>query len=99
MESLSVAKKYIVFFLILFLAVLTAVFIFFVKKNNLEQFNKDMDSQPIKNKVDNDVLSGQKADLNSTPTFYLNGNKLDKLHKNNHLLCNNLTRKQHFLSD
>lgn len=43
---------------------------------DIEKFKKDRDSQETKNKVNSDLLSGQKADVNATPTFYLNGKKL-----------------------
>ena len=46
-------------------------------KLNMEQFKKDIKSQPVINKVNNDLQSGQKAGINSTPTFFLNGKKLE----------------------
>lgn len=46
---------------------------------NLDQFHKDMNSNEVKNKVDTDVLSGEKASLNATPTFYFNGKKLENI--------------------
>lgn len=46
---------------------------------NIEQFKKDRDSQSVKTKVNDDLLSGQKGDVQGTPTFYLNGKKLDDI--------------------
>lgn len=43
---------------------------------NIEQFGKDINSEEIKNKVENDFQSGLRSDINSTPTFFLNGNKI-----------------------
>ena len=43
---------------------------------DLEKFNKDRDSKSVKDKVSADLLSGQQAQVNATPTFYLNGKKL-----------------------
>lgn len=43
---------------------------------DLEQFNKDMEDAQIKGKVEKDLSDGQKLKVNSTPTFYLNGQKL-----------------------
>ncbi len=42
-----------------------------------EQFKKDMESKTIKEKIDTDLSNGQKAGVNSTPFFFLNGQKLD----------------------
>lgn|SRR3989344_443884 len=42
-----------------------------------EQFKKDIASKKIHDKVDTDVSSGQEAGVNSTPSFFLNGEKLD----------------------
>lgn len=43
---------------------------------NTDQFRKDMVSQEIKNKVDNDLKTGESVGIDSTPTFFLNGYKL-----------------------
>lgn len=43
---------------------------------DLEKFRKVRDSKESKDKVSADLLSGQKAEVNATPTFYLNGKKL-----------------------
>ncbi|MDO8497191.1 MAG: thioredoxin domain-containing protein [bacterium] len=45
-------------------------------KLDIEKFKKDMGSKDIKDKVDTDMRSGEKAGLDSTPTFYLNGKKV-----------------------
>lgn len=44
---------------------------------NLNQFEKDMNSSEAKAKVDADYESALSLGINSTPTFYLNGNKID----------------------
>lgn len=46
---------------------------------NIDQFKKDSDLQEVKNKVNQDYQSGIQAGVNSTPTFYLNGKKLDNV--------------------
>ncbi len=43
---------------------------------NIEQFEKDINSEEVKNKVENDFQSGLRSGINSTPTFFLNGEKL-----------------------
>ncbi len=43
---------------------------------NVEQFGTDIDSQEIKDKVNNDYRSGVSFGINATPTFFLNGEKL-----------------------
>ncbi len=48
-------------------------------KLDVEKFKKDMDSKEAKDKVQNDYASGLRANVNATPTFYLNGAKLDNI--------------------
>lgn len=43
------------------------------------RFKSDMDSQTVKNKVYKDLASGNTASVNATPTFFLNGKKLDNI--------------------
>lgn len=43
---------------------------------NIDQFKKDRDSSETKNKVNEDYQSGIKARVNATPTFYLNGKRI-----------------------
>jgi protein-disulfide isomerase len=43
---------------------------------DIDKFKTDMGSKEIKNKVRNDYSSGIKAGVNSTPTLFLNGEKL-----------------------
>jgi len=43
---------------------------------DVERFKKDMNSQKIKDKVAADMASGEKLEVNGTPTFFLNGQKL-----------------------
>ncbi len=44
---------------------------------NLDQFEADYDSSAVKNKIDADIKSGQSAGVNGTPSFYLNGVKIN----------------------
>ena len=44
---------------------------------DIEKFKKDIDSQEVKDKVQEDQRSGEKAGINATPTFFLNGKKLE----------------------
>lgn len=41
-----------------------------------EQFKNDLNSKEVRDKVDSDYQSGIKAGVNSTPTFFLNGEKI-----------------------
>lgn len=43
---------------------------------DVAKFDADMDAADVKNKVDDDLASGRKAEVNSTPTFFLNGTKM-----------------------
>jgi len=43
---------------------------------NLDQFGADMNSSEIKFSVEADFTSGEQAGVNSTPTFFLNGEKI-----------------------
>ncbi|OGC46761.1 MAG: hypothetical protein A3A94_01955 [Candidatus Portnoybacteria bacterium RIFCSPLOWO2_01_FULL_43_11] len=43
---------------------------------NIEQFNQDRDSQAVKDKVQKDYTSGLTNKVNATPTFFLNGEKI-----------------------
>ena len=43
---------------------------------DIEKFESDMQSKEIKDKVRNDYQNGVKAGVNSTPTLFLNGKKL-----------------------
>lgn len=44
---------------------------------DLKKFGEDIKSEKIKNKVDKDLSDGQKFGVNGTPTFFLNGQKLE----------------------
>lgn len=44
---------------------------------NIEQFKKDVQDDAIKNKVEADLSDAKKLGLNSTPTFFLNNNKIN----------------------
>jgi len=54
-------------------------FVNLAKKLNLDltRFKKDIDSQAVKDKVQNDLSQGEKIGINATPTFFLNGKKID----------------------
>lgn len=43
---------------------------------NLDQFKKDVDSDKIKQKIDRDVSDGNSLGVDSTPTFFLNSEKI-----------------------
>lgn len=57
----------------------TAYFLNLAKqlKLNTEQFQKDMNSEAVKNRVQKDIVSGGEVEVNGTPAFYVNGRKLD----------------------
>lgn len=44
---------------------------------DLEKYNSDIDSDAVKNKVNNDSSSGIISGVNSTPSFFLNGEKIN----------------------
>lgn len=43
---------------------------------NVDQFRADYNSRELKDRVKNDYDSGTRAGVNSTPTFFLNGQKI-----------------------
>lgn len=43
---------------------------------DMEQFEKDRKSEEVKNKVEKDYESGVASKVNATPTFFLNGQKI-----------------------
>lgn len=45
-------------------------------KLDMERFKSDIDSGEIKNKINADYSSGERSGVNSTPTFFLNGKKI-----------------------
>jgi len=53
-------------------------FAVYAKQLNLdiEQFKRDTDSKEIKDKIDNDYQGGLRSKVNSTPTFFLSGEKI-----------------------
>ena len=55
------------------------IFIKYAQSLNLdvEQFKNDLDSKEVEEKVDNDYRRGVSLGVNTTPTFFLNGEKLD----------------------
>jgi len=44
---------------------------------NLKKFDSDMSSTQVSNKISYDIALGTKAGVDGTPTFFLNGKKLD----------------------
>ncbi len=44
---------------------------------DIEKFTKDMDSQSVKDRVQADVSEAERIGINSTPTFILNGKKVE----------------------
>ncbi len=47
-----------------------------VLKLDIAKWETDRDSQSVKNKVANDKRTGKQSGVNSTPSFYLNGKKM-----------------------
>lgn len=45
----------------------------------IDKFKQDMESQQVRDKVQRDATSGMDSKVNATPTFYLNGEKVEKL--------------------
>ena len=45
---------------------------------NVDQFKNDMKSSSVADTINADLSAGKKAGVESTPTFILNGKKLDK---------------------
>lgn len=43
---------------------------------NVQQFQRDLHSQAVTNKVHNDVRTGRRSGVKGTPTFFLNGQKI-----------------------
>lgn len=48
-------------------------------KLDTERFKSDLDSKEIKEKVQSNMLSGEQARVNATPTFFLDGRRLDQI--------------------
>lgn len=46
---------------------------------DVEKFKADIDSNAVKAKIQSDMNDGNLVNLNATPTFYLNGLKIDNL--------------------
>ena len=44
---------------------------------DIDKLKIDMDSKAVKDKIDNDRTSGEMATVNSTPTYFLDGKKVD----------------------
>lgn len=44
---------------------------------NIDQFKTDIDSASVKSRVDKDLQDGLNSGVNSTPTFFLNGKRLN----------------------
>ena len=48
-----------------------------ILKLDIDKYKKDLTSSEVKKRVDDDLILGNQVELNSTPTFYLNGKKLE----------------------
>lgn len=48
-------------------------------KLDTDKFTKDMDSNEVKDRVERDYRNGIKFQVNATPTFYLDGKKIDSV--------------------
>jgi protein-disulfide isomerase len=46
---------------------------------DIDKFNSDMKSDAVKKTIENDYNDGNKTGLNATPTFFLNGVKLENI--------------------
>jgi protein-disulfide isomerase len=46
-------------------------------KLDMVKFSEDFESQDFKNRINNDYKGGAKAGVNSTPTFFVNGKKIN----------------------
>ena len=44
---------------------------------NLDKFKKDVESNEIRQKIEDDFESGVRSGVNGTPSFYVNGTKFD----------------------
>ena len=44
---------------------------------DMDQYSKDIASQELKDRIERDRKAGQKLGLTGTPTFFLNGKKID----------------------
>src|SRR5437868_5733023 len=44
---------------------------------NVDQFTKDLDSSELANKIDTKIAEGEKIPITYTPTFFLNGTRID----------------------
>jgi protein-disulfide isomerase len=45
---------------------------------DIKQFEKDIKSEAVVSKVEDDFMSGVKSGVNGTPTFFINGARFDK---------------------
>jgi protein-disulfide isomerase len=48
-------------------------------KLDIAKFNKDRESQQVKDRVQSDVTSGTQVEVQATPSFYLDGKKIDNI--------------------
>jgi len=48
-------------------------------KLDLDKFKNDLDSSEVKNRVAEDLKDANQMEISSTPTFFLNGQKLDNI--------------------
>lgn len=50
-----------------------------VLKLDTNKFTSDLDTQEVAQKIDTDLAGGEAAGVDSTPTFYLNGKKVENI--------------------
>jgi len=53
---------------------------------DINQFTKDMKSDEIAKKIEEDINGGIKSGVNGTPTFFINGISFDKYYELDSLL-------------
>ena len=44
---------------------------------DMDQFKQDLENELLKEKVESDFMSGMRSGVNATPTFFINGEKLE----------------------
>jgi len=55
-------------------------------KLDINKFEKDLDSEKVKQKIKKDISSGTRAQVSSTPSFFINGKSISNLRTTNDLI-------------